>query len=280
MTTDPNAPNSGPNPALLARQHTKLARVARRLPQPTVELLAREIITRLGNRNGPLPQADPTASTDAKPEMVERLAEALIGDDDVEATRMVFDLFDRDIPLEAVYLDHLAPAARLLGEWWSEDRTPFTDVTIGTGRIYAIMRTFRTHAAQHPEDRARAAIFAPVPGEAHTLGVTMAADLFRERGWSVQLLLGHNHDVLVEKLAEDRSPVIGLSCSGAKTMEPLARLIVALRIARPTAHILVGGAAMYGFASRVRLTDPDSTITDMQSAKLLLEKLEARFPAR
>ena len=38
------------------------------------------------------------------------------------------------------YLEYLALAARKLGKWWEEDRVSFLDVTLGTGRIYAIIR--------------------------------------------------------------------------------------------------------------------------------------------
>ncbi|MBC6437364.1 MAG: cobalamin B12-binding domain-containing protein [Rhodobacteraceae bacterium] len=273
-------PVPGPDPVALAREHARLERVTKRLPRPTVELLVREVLVRLGRRSVPLPRAGGSQPTAPAPDATERLARLLVGDDHALAMQHVFQLFEDGATMGEVYLDHLAPAARLMGDWWGADTLPFADVTIGTGRIYGIMRHIRTHMILPPKEQTRAAIFVTVPGEVHTLGITMAADLFRERGWTVRLLLGQRHTQLVREMAQDRSPVIGLSASGRQSVEPLARLIVALRMARPTAHIMVGGAVTVRTGARLRLTDPDSTIIDMAGAADLLNGLEARFPAR
>ena len=65
--------------------------------------------------------------------------------------------------------------------------------------------------------------FCAVPGEQHTLGVMMAADLFRRNGWDVGLLIGVDHAEIVERLERDdrarhRPELLGRSlgrCAGA-----------------------------------------------------------------
>ncbi len=281
MTEDPTDQGLPPNADALRREQSRLARLTRRLPEATVEILAREVLTGLGKRNAPLPGQKPDGLPAVTPESIERLARALIADEKDPATDMVFNLFEEGAGLDHVYLDHLAPAARLLGAWWDLDEISFSDVAIGTGRIYGIMRHVRTYAGPAAAgDRTRSAVFAAVPGEAHTLGITMAADLFRERGWKVKALLGRSHDEIMTEISRDRSPVIGLSSGGPRTVEPLARLIVAIRMARPTAHVMVGGAAIRQAGSRVRLSDPDSTVSDMKQAQALIDRLEAKYPAR
>jgi methanogenic corrinoid protein MtbC1 len=94
--------------------------------------------------------------------------------------------------VEDVCLDHLAPAARCLGEWWETDRLPFTDVTMATARIQSMLRRMPTGRGHIAAFAGNGAVFCAVPGEQHTLGVMMAADLFRRNGWDVGLLLGWN----------------------------------------------------------------------------------------
>jgi hypothetical protein len=76
--------------------------------------------------------------------MATALATALCDDMTDTADLMVSDLIDAGLSVEDVCLDHLAPAARCLGEWWETDRLPFTDVTMATSRIQAMLRRMPT----------------------------------------------------------------------------------------------------------------------------------------
>ena len=46
-------------------------------------------------------------------------------------------------PAEDIYVNFLAPAARQLGDMWESDHITFAQVTVGSGRIFAIMRSLR-----------------------------------------------------------------------------------------------------------------------------------------
>jgi methanogenic corrinoid protein MtbC1 len=172
--------------------------------------------------------------------MATALATALCDDMTDTADLMVSDLIDAGLSVEEVCLDHLAPAARCLGEWWETDRLPFTDVTMATSRIQAMLRRMPTRRGA-PCLRGNGAVFCAVPGEQHTLGVMMAADLFRRNGWDVGLLLGLDHADILERLERDDRTVIGLSCSGDHSVDALERLMIALRKRRKDARIILSG---------------------------------------
>ena len=106
-------------------------------------------------------------------------------------------------------------------------------VTIAAGRIYAILRILRLKKQSPTSDLRRAAMFAAVPGENHTLGIAIAADLARDRGWDVEFFLGHSHDELVDILSKRDTLVIGLSTTTKRSQPALIKLIVALRISKP-----------------------------------------------
>ena len=93
----------------------------------------------------------------------------------------------RGVSLSAVYLELLAPAARMLGELWEEDRVSFADVTVALCRLHDVMRNLS--ASQPPATdtlpQGRRALLVPMPGEQHTFGLVMVADFFRRAGWDV-----------------------------------------------------------------------------------------------
>ena len=87
----------------------------------------------------------------------------------------------------------------------------------------------------------RAATFILVPGDMHTLGISGASDVFRSRGWDITLLVGHSHEDLCRVLERSDDLLFGLSAGSTHSLEALARLVVAVTVDRPGAHVLVSG---------------------------------------
>ncbi|AHM03996.1 hypothetical protein roselon_01617 [Roseibacterium elongatum DSM 19469] len=198
------------------------------------------------------------------------LACALCDIDDESAELIVADMIAAGVSVEEVCIDHLAAAARHLGDLWESDRLPFMDVTLATARIQQIMRKMpapRKTTSAPATAASGAAVFCAVPGEQHTLGVIMAADLFRRNGWDVGLILGQEHDEVVARLARDDRPVIGLSCSGAHSRPALVRVIHAVREVRPTAHLVLSGRILSDPHLMEGLPPVDACIGSIEQAK-------------
>jgi methanogenic corrinoid protein MtbC1 len=170
-------------------------------------------------------------------------------------------------------LKYLAGAARMLGDWWEVDLASFTEVTLGTSRMYAIMRAMRYEMPIPSSAATRTAIFASVPGETHTLGVRMAADLFRKDGWKIDLRVADTHDSLVSGIVQSDTHLVGISVGGAHSLQALSRLIIALRIEKPTARILVSGHITEEAKDAIDLIGVDGMATDIETAKQLMESL-------
>ncbi|WP_439137068.1 cobalamin B12-binding domain-containing protein [Roseicyclus sp.] len=203
------------------------------------------------------------------------MAFALCDPDDCAAQFLVDDLLEAGISVEDLCHDHLAPAARRLGTLWDRDRIPFTDVALATARIQSILRRLPGSRANLHDKRGLGAIFAAVPGEMHTLGVMMAADLFRRGGWDISLLVGLTHDELLARLTRDDRPVIGLSCSGEHSFGALRRLLAALGNARPDAQFLVSGQIIADPARIAALPVPVMVVGDLDSAEAEMARLDA-----
>ncbi len=184
---------------LYSQSQAKIRMLKSRLPEDSVESLAREVIRRLAEQ-------DIDASVEApSDDQLEHLCHALLSGDDHAGTQFIRDVRTEGASVEVVYLRYLAQAARMLGEWWEEDLVSFGEVTLGTSRMYAIMRALRRESLNEHTSPNRSAVFASVPGETHTLGVRMAADLFRKDGWDIELMVGMSHEELVSEIRRSKA---------------------------------------------------------------------------
>jgi methanogenic corrinoid protein MtbC1 len=231
------------------------------LPGHAVQILADEVVTRLASRLNP--GIEPARITEMVP--IDDFCRALISHDAEAAMQMVRQERLDGLSIESIYVGTLAVAASRLGDWWKEDRVSFLEMTVAAGRIFEIMRHLRRmipvpHLSIGPE---RQALFATIPSEMHTLGVTMAADLFRNRGWEIDLRVGYEHEELMSAVADRRYRVIGLSAGSAAGVVPLARCVVAFRITHPGARIFVSGGVVSEVPGIAAIIGADGAAADL-----------------
>ena len=256
-----------------ARTALRFAAKRRALPPEAAETLSVEIVRRLtaaaANRADAVPDDSMEAFCAALVQPGPEAAMAFLRARQAEGTSH-----------PELYLGYIAAAARALGAGWDSNRLSLTEVTIGTGHLYALMRALRTEAAPAraaPSGR-RQALFAAVPGEDHSIGITIAADLFREAGWDIDLQLATDHDSLVARAERLHPCVIGLSLSAEARLPALARLVVALRLELPRAVIGVAPAAALDPAGIDALLDVDLILGDAVTARAELERRLAALP--
>ncbi|SIO38377.1 Methanogenic corrinoid protein MtbC1 [Rhodovulum sp. ES.010] len=240
------------------------------LPPEAVQSVAEEVLSRLAARDRPPGQTQVVAPSE---ETLVDLCRSLTSKEPDAAARIAQEALAKGATIDDLYLHYLAPAARMLGQWWTEDDLSFMQVTTATARIFAILRALDRHDRPAVPRTCRAALFATVPGETHTLGLRMAADFFRRKGWDITLELGLPHEALVDRIAAARPVLIGLSAAGAHAAPALARLIVALRMTVPVPVIAVSGQIVHEARDVVAATAPDDLITDMDEAEVILARL-------
>lgn len=144
---------------------------------------------------------------------------------------------------QALCLDLLAPAAKLLGILWEEDRATFADVTVGLARMQQIVQELSARSAPDDTDPDRTALLAAVPGEQHTFGVVLVADAFRRADWRVKVATEARAEDLADIAAEESFDLIGLSAvhdCGVGELRLLVRTLRRASLNRST-QIFVGG---------------------------------------
>lgn len=240
----------------------QLQTLTARLPPDAVQAFANEVVDRLSrNLRGSDRIAIPVST-----ELIERLCEALVSNDPHAGARMISEIRADGSTVPDIYTLYLAAAARRLGEKWVSDHLTFMEVTIGSSRILAIMRGLRDCLRVRRAIVERMALFAAVPGEHHTIGITMASDLFRRDGWEIEMLVGLGHEEILEKINASEALVVGLSAHGAQSLGALVRLIAGIRVVDPSVYIIVSGHIVEEAKDLIALTGADSLAADIPEA--------------
>jgi len=264
------------NPVLdaqvFARTASLFAQKREALAPETLETLASDIVRRLARTIKQDPGSPVTLIAAGS---VAAFCDILVKDDPVAALQFIDDRRVEGLTRQDLYLGYIAQAAERLGQLWDEDLLSFTEVAVATGQLYALMRALRDETAgiRPGLDARRRAFFATVPGEDHGIGITIAADLFRNAGWEIDLQIGLEHEDLMAHVEFAAPRVIGLSLSTEQRLGELMRLVIAMRIAAPLAIIGVAPGAGIDRRKLSNLVDTDLLFGDVPSALGELERL-------
>lgn len=270
MAQKPSKPNELDRQAYTGADQAFRA-ATRHLPETLVADLAREVVHRLALRMPGL-RAMSDMPTEAE---IERFCTALLSPDEQAADRIILNVRRDGAPIETVYLGYIAGASRRMGEMWEKDQLSFIDVSLATGRLYRIIRGLRFAIAPVLLDGRpqTPALFVLTPGETHTLGIEMAADLFRRDGGDADVCIGTSHDDVLA-LAETRHyGVIVLVANSDRVIPQLLQLSVALRIVQPLTPIALAGNLIDAAPSVQEMVDAELVVTDIRAAIQDLRRL-------
>ena len=285
---DPNAPTgSGHSHAIMdsapsPRQHDRLERLER-----TIE---NELIPRLltSHRVGPVSPAMAAAAARVLSETdVERFIQAIRGLDDQHAVQFVRDVIAEGAPVEAVYLDLLAPSARRLGDMWDADDCDFVEVTVALGRMQRLLRDLSQvflADAGHAEP-VGSVLLTCIPGEQHTLGIIMVGEFLLRDGWRVLVGAPWTETDLLAMVGSEWYDVIGFSVGCEARLSSLKRDIRRLKSAsrNPNVQIMVGGSVFADDPSLVEQVGAHANAASAREAprvaRALLPEARAFAPA-
>jgi methanogenic corrinoid protein MtbC1 len=216
-------------------------------------------------------------------EEVTDFARLVMSHDVTEAVSCIERLRTQGLSLETLFLDLLAPTARLLEDMWQADLCDSTDVTVGLCHLQQLLReyspAFETEV-EHPT-HGRRVLWAQLPGEPctfelkHTFGVRIAEEFFRRAGWDVWGGNPGSVNELVATVRREWFDLVGLTVCPNTPLEQVASMIGAIRRAscNRAVGVMVGGGMFVDHPEWVTQVGADAIAVDGRQAILQAQSL-------
>ena len=231
----------------------------------SVQRFALEVIARLASRG----RSDPDMQGPSG------ISSALISRDPEAFHAYAQRALKRGQSVEAFYLTEITPALRTLGEMWEADHVSASRVLVAASRVFAVMRGIEGPEQHDVYRLGRRAVFATLPGESHTIGVSMAADLLRRQDWIVKLKIEAEAEEILSEIAQSGIDILGLSVNCDRFVVPLGDLVRDLKTRFPNLKILVSGDLVRRHPGVRRLCGADAFAADFTNAHMALSMFHA-----
>ncbi len=239
-----------------------------------------EIIPRLVHAHTK-PRDNTAAGQLIRPAEIEAFAKALLERSPDPAYRLLETHRERGVPLEAIYLQLFVGAAHLLGEWWESDDANFSQVTLSMTRIHGMLNqlspSFHAGANSTQLERSgeRRILMATMPGQQHTLGLSMLAEFFRRDGWVVLAIPAPEPGLIQASLSTNWFDLLALSASTDAEIDDLGSTILAARKTsrNPRLSVMVGGPLLLRQPHLGKALGADGVSSDAADALVLAQQL-------
>jgi methanogenic corrinoid protein MtbC1 len=178
-------------------------------------------------------------------QLIRHVAELALKGDETSLTAGFEELLLIGQDLLAMHGALIEPAARLIGDWWLEDRIRAVEITLSLSRLQTAVR--RIAAAQTvPVEAPTSAghiLIVGQPGEASGLGVALVGDVFRRAGWRVACEFPKTAEALAACVGSVRFDALSLCVNDVfdhlEQIQPLADAIRAARAASANADLII-----------------------------------------
>lgn len=203
------------------------------------------------------------SSAQADPEIVARMSLSARSLDPADLRGLVASLLETRLSRTQLIDLYIPTVARQLGEFWCDDAVSFSDVTIGTARLQAVLAEFRLPKSE-PDDAPQIALVVR-HDERHTLGAVVAANQFRRLGTGVQLVLGRTDSEIAGIIAGRDFDAIMISAAGSESLASLRVLVEKIRT-QFAGPVVLGGTILDQAVDHCAVLGVDHVSTDAREA--------------
>jgi methanogenic corrinoid protein MtbC1 len=194
---------------------------------------------------------------------LDRLCNAVM-EQNGECSAILKAMLEAGISIKEVFEVYIPDVARLLGDYWVNNKLSFVEVTLATSRLQTLARDFErlyigsiNSGAHGPE----ILLIAP-KGEQHTFGAQMASRKFRRLGASPYLSINHDKNEIKKILNKHKFKLVGLSVSNYKLCDHQSELLATIAmIKKLKIPIVAGGSLVQSSANFLKNLNVD-LITD------------------
>lgn len=205
------------------------------------------------------------------------IALVLSGKQDAQWSALV-GMRDAGLDTETIFLDIMTPAIRHLGELWEEDRMSFIDVTTKSASLQQMMRRLGAEDNTTPASSNRRLLLTPAPGEQHTFGLFLLAEMFLRVGWDTVVEPSMTLEQICTRLGSETFDAVGLSVGSERGLIDLEYHVDEVRrtALSPDLRIFLGGWAFMSHREPLNGYGADMVETDARAA---VARAQALCPA-
>jgi MerR family transcriptional regulator, light-induced transcriptional regulator len=178
-------------------------------------------------------------------ELQREFTDALLRGDEPAAELVLRDAIEADVPEGEIDEVVIAPALRAVGDFWEAGELTVAEEHLATEialRVIALQREAFRVVRRRP---GAIVLLAAVEGEQHVVGLRMAGSLLAHAGYEVKQLGASVPVADLGAMVDRHEPaVVGLSATMPATGTKVAETVAAVRAARPSTAIVVGGAGL------------------------------------
>lgn len=196
---------------------------------------------------------------------VDELSDAACAADLSKIGSVIDKLLEAGVTPLSIIEDYCAEAARVLGDHWHNDTLSFTQVSIGTVRIQAVIRRlYATLPKKVLDDGLQVAVIVR-ECEQHTLGSIILTNRLRLGGHTVWLAGGYEDGEILQRVSQQKFDLLLISVAQGRNLERLGGFIHQLRSnCKDSAKIVVGGSAV----DRAAPGDAENLGADLQTSDI------------
>lgn len=234
------------------------------------DLVWAEIVPRLAALHAAVQPTDHPTQVE-----IAELARLVLSPEGREAAAYVTALKERGLSVDILFTELLEPAAQLLGELWDRDEVDFVDVTLGVGRLQALLAVFNcTHEITASSDL-RSVLMLTVPGEQHSFGIAMVERFLEAGGWRVASEREASPMLLAELVEHQWFGVAGITLSNRCNLDQAASMIATIRQHSHNTKIgiMAGGPVFNTHPELAAAVGADGTASGATAAVVLAQKL-------
>ena len=204
-------------------------------------------------------------------------SQACLGHASASPLQLVQAMLAQGVLKEQIFLDLITPAARLLGQQWTDDEIDFVQVSQGLLQMHHVTRDLGYVISDMPQvaGDVRRILLACTPGTPHILGLAIVADFLRHAGSQVVVEISNHEQELTSAVKAEWFDLIGLSVGLMEQLPTLPPLIAKLKKLshNPQALVLLGGPALLAPNAVGSLWGSDGVSTDAAEAVHLADRL-------
>ena len=134
-------------------------------------------------------------------------------------------------------------AARRLGDKWISDQASMVDVNIGISTLVRVHIALCANLVEPKTTHSGSALFAYLQGQAHTLGLRLAVEYFRQNGWHVRYMPATTPEDLLATVVSETPGIVGMTAAMDSELAPLQNVIDRLNRVPLCPRVIIGGSA-------------------------------------